>query len=275
MGLIYPYSMRRTLAGIAASLMFLSVVSACSSDPLALPDVEGQPLDEAYNILQDAGFEQISHADAIRDRAVWSRGNWTVLEQEPGGGAYLDEDTEILLQVAKMDDSGLTRDHLPEDSPLLAQIIEREEQEAQQQREQAAEQRQAVQEFVDDIDPPARVAQEMFSDLGDLRNRVEAVGGLTFADGARLRDMELPTTVYEAAFEEPPSSIANDATKLQNAVQQFGRAVSTLKSARGAAVPGAIERFDQLYNPAVEEYNDALADIYAPTSVSAPTVQLR
>lgn len=192
---------------MAAFLMLFSGVTACgNNEPIALPDVEGQPLDEAYILLKGGGFEEVSHVDAIEDRAVFSRGNWVVLEQKPDGGVFLDQDTEILLRVAKPEDPGLRREHLPDNSPLLAQVIEREEKEAQQQREQAAEELQAVQDFVDDIDPAARGAQEMFSDLGDLRNRVEAAGGVTYAANDRLSDMELPTTVYEAAFSEPLAS---------------------------------------------------------------------
>lgn len=253
--------------------MILSAASACgSNDPLPLPDVVGQQLDEAYSILEDGGFEEVRHTDSIEGRSVFSRSNWVVLDQEPSGGDYLDKDTEILLQVAKPEDSGLRSDQLPDDSPLLAQVVEREEREARQQQEKAAEQQQEVQEFVEKIDPSARVAQVMFSDLGDLRDEIEASGGLTYANDAQLSGMELPIKALGAAFAEPPASIDSDAARVENAVQQFGRAVATLKSARGPAVAGAVERFDQIYSAAVEEYNEALASIYEITSVTAPTV---
>lgn len=70
-----------------------------------LPDVVGRSGDEARDILEEWGFEEIDFVDAVEDRTVWAASDWIVLEQSPEPGASTLTSTTITLSVRKQSDA--------------------------------------------------------------------------------------------------------------------------------------------------------------------------
>ena len=115
---------KRTTTALITGLAFSFALVACGSDPVEVPKVAGIRLDDAHNVLKDAGFKEFEDIDAISDRQPLMDANWVVVGQVPPAGDRMDQKDTVTLKIAKPEDEGI-REILPEDSPVLAEIRER------------------------------------------------------------------------------------------------------------------------------------------------------
>lgn len=274
----YAAPMRsRTVLVILTAALALGL-TACSAESKELPDVTGHRLDDAHNILKDAGFETFDDSDAVSDREPLRDANWVVLEQSPTGGDSVPIDTTIRLSVAKPDDSGV-RERLPEGSPVALEMEQQDRQRAIEKREQASEQRRQqaeelgeVKSFVEKYDALIRNNMNAISDLPGLADSIRAAGVVTSNAGVKLIDIEMSLGAYWDVLEATPKQVNDCADRAQEAIRSFQQASDTLLTAEGAAAEGSLARFAQLYNPAVTKYNSGLNCLYKETGISAPTV---
>lgn len=271
------------VATLAASAI---VLTGCGSDTFSVPDVTGYRLDDAHNVLKDAGFAKFDDVDAIEDRTPMLDMNWVVLGQSPAADEQAEKKTTIRLDIAKPEDGGV-RDRLPVGSPVYKEIREREEliasihaeqsrKEEERQREQQAadkaKDKKDVQEFVDKIDPLARLAQNATADLNNLGTRLADQRTVTAADSYSLSDIKKALGVYWDELEKAPKVINDSADETQEALRKFQQAADSLQTAEGVAASGAIDRFRQLYESARLKYNAGLFGMYSGAAVQPPTL---
>lgn len=267
------------VATLAASAIILA---GCSKDTVDVPDVTGYRLDDAHNVLKDAGFENFDDIDAIDDRTPMLDANWVVLGQSPPADGQAEKETTIRLDIAKPEDEGV-RDRLPVGSPVYEEIRERDERNAaadaelerkEQERrlEQQVKDEQDIQNFVDSIDPIARITQNAVSDLNNIATAIAGQETVTAADSYSLTDIKEALGLYWDQLEKAPKPINASADQAQEALKKFQQAADTLHSAEGVAAAGSIERFHQLWQAARAQYNAGLSGIYAGTTVQLPTV---
>ncbi|HEY9475338.1 MAG TPA: PASTA domain-containing protein [Mycobacteriales bacterium] len=96
---------RDTGLGVAAGPSAASAAPAASNQVLTMPDVTGQRLSQARDVLSDLGFDNVSVHDATgRDRPVIIDQNWVVRAQTPAAGTRGDARTRITLTVSKPTD---------------------------------------------------------------------------------------------------------------------------------------------------------------------------
>lgn len=267
------------VATLAASAI---VLAGCSKDTFDVPDVTGYRLDDAHNVLKDAGFENFDDVDAIDDRTPMLDANWVVLGQSPAADGQAEKETTIRLDIAKPEDEGV-RDRLPVGSPVYEEIRERDERNAaadaelerkeqERRREQQVKDEQDIQNFVDSIDPIARITQNAVSDLNNIATAIAGRETVTATDSYSLTDIKEALGLYWDQLEKAPKPINASADQAQEALKKFQQAADTLHSAEGVAAAGSIERFRQLWEAARAEYNTGLSGIYAGTTVQLPTV---
>lgn len=67
-------------------------------DQVEVPDVVGQPGDEAQDTLEDAGLDADFQTE---DGSVWAPANWEVETTEPAAGEMADEDAEVVVNVVR------------------------------------------------------------------------------------------------------------------------------------------------------------------------------
>lgn len=97
-----PIVKRTALLLIAAAV---STLSACESDPVVMPDVQGMALDEARSQLDGLGLD-VHAVDASPDRRlVLAESNWVVTGQSTAAGTEVDEEAAVDLEVLKKDDA--------------------------------------------------------------------------------------------------------------------------------------------------------------------------
>lgn len=277
----YAPFMRRGafVATLAASAI---VLAGCSKDTFDVLDVTGYRLDDAHNVLKDAGFENFDDVDAIDDRTPMLDANWVVLGQSPAADGQAEKETTIRLDIAKPEDEGV-RDRLPVGSPVYEEIRERDERNAaadaelerkeqERRREQQVKDEQDIQNFVDSIDPIARITQNAVSDLNNIATAIAGRETVTATDSYSLTDIKEALGLYWDQLEKAPKPINASADQAQEALKKFQQAADTLHSAEGVAAAGSIERFRQLWEAARAEYNTGLSGIYAGTTVQLPTV---
>lgn len=271
------------VATLAASAIALT---GCGSDTFSVPDVTGYRLDDAHNALKGAGFENFDDVDAIEERTPMLDMNWVVLGQSPAADEHAEKKATIRLDIAKPEDDGV-RDRLPVGSPVYKEIREQEEliasihaeqsrKEEERQREQQAKDKakdkKDVQEFVDKIDPLARLVQNATADLNNVGTRISGRGTVTAADSYSLSDIKKAFGVYWDELEKAPKVIHDRADETQEALRTFQQAADTLQTAEGVAASGAIDRFRQLYESARLKYNAGLSGMYSGTAVQPPTL---
>lgn len=267
------------VAMLAASAI---VLSGCGTDTASVPNVTGYRLDAAHNVLKEAGFEKFEDVDAIGSRSSLMDSNWVVLDQSPEADEEVDPKTKVRLGIAKPGDDGVY-DRLPVGSPVYEEIQTqraRDEEQSRQQkkrdeersRQQDAQDKKDVSEFVDRIDPAARIALNAIADLNDKAAKIAAQGGLAAVDSYNIADTKSALGTYWDMLEDAPSTINDSADSVQEAIRTFQQAADTLKSAEGAASSSSIARFEQLYSSARIKYNSGLTAMYRGTSVSPPTV---
>lgn len=73
------------------------LVGCGGSEPVAVPDLVGLPLNEARE-LADA-LELDEHDASGQDRGVWSPSNWTVAEQNPAAGTSVEPGSTVVVQL--------------------------------------------------------------------------------------------------------------------------------------------------------------------------------
>ncbi|WP_458683211.1 PASTA domain-containing protein, partial [Prescottella equi] len=127
---------------LAVGLCSVLATSACgeAEPPPRVPAVAGLQLDDAHNVLKDAGYKKFDDVDALADRTPMWDANWAVVKQVPEGGLPLAYDDVVQLEVMKKDDTEI-RSLLKDDSPVLSQILQRDADREKQQQEE--EQRRA------------------------------------------------------------------------------------------------------------------------------------
>lgn len=287
------------LGALGAATALVLALGACGgpAPEVDLPDVRGVALDEAQDVLEEAGFERVEDEDHLDDRAIFLTSNWVVVEQSPGPGETVPNDTEVRLSVAKIDDDGVL-ELLPQDSPVAVELQEeaaederrRQEQEAadaeraeQEAAEAAARAEEeataaaaALEDYVGRLDPAMRVGTQLITGISDFAGQVRAgsLDDFSFQLGADTMMQTGEALVDGLAMGGPPEAAGRQAEyeRLQAAAEGIDRAADTLASARGATRDSSLARFDEIWAPAVAEWNAALAALYAGTTVTAPQV---
>jgi len=56
----------------------LFALVGCGSDPVSVPKVAGLRLDNAHNVVKDAGFKKFDDVDGIASRTAMMDSNWVV-----------------------------------------------------------------------------------------------------------------------------------------------------------------------------------------------------
>lgn len=261
----------------------MTVLPACGTST-PVPDVVGVQLNEAYDTLEAASFENLDAEDAFEQRAIFLDANWVVVEQVPKPNEVADTDTLVMLRVGKIGEDRTTA-RLPEDSPVLARTRADEAREAENQRREAAraagqqrvaaeERSRAATEYVNQIDPAVRIANTTHQDLKRLGEQVR---------GGEIQGDELVAKVIAVSDEldrldmiltaNPPRGRANldrEHDALIGAVFRFKQGAQTLLSAEGSQQAASVERFTMVYADASRAWNSALRAIYAPTNTPPP-----
>ncbi len=148
-------------AVVACCAVAVVGVSACGSPaPIpTIPNVVGLQLDNAHNVLKDAGYEKFDDIDALGDRAPLWDANWAVVKQAPSDGMPLEYSGVVRLDVMKKDDSEI-RDFLPQDSPVLAEIDRRDADRARRQEEEERRRAEEVNKPLDCSEPTFEIVVE-------------------------------------------------------------------------------------------------------------------
>lgn len=262
-----------------------------------LPDVRGVALDEAQDVLEEAGFARVEDEDHLEDRAIFMSSNWVVVEQSPAPGETIPTDTVVRLSVAKIDDAGVV-DLLPEGSPVSIHLREQAaEDERRRQEQEAADATRAEQEaaeaaaraeeeaavaaaelddYVERLDPAMRIGTQLITGISDFANDVRSgsLDDFSFQLGSDTMMQTGEALVDGLAMGGPPESTGRQAEyeRLEAAAEAIDRAADTLASARGATRDSSLARFDEIWATAVPEWNSALAALYAGTAATPPQV---
>lgn len=267
---------------MTTALVTTALLAGCGSESASVPDVIGYRLDDAHNALKDIGFEQFDDVDAIEDRTPMMDSNWVVLAQSPAAGESAEVDSTIRLEIAKPEDEGV-RDRIPAGSPVAEELRAIDERNAEtdaklaaeeekRKQEQAADDAADVKEFVDKVDPAMRLMQNVLAKLSTTADAIASRGTVTLTDLAVLDDVNKSLGAVWDAFENAPKVVNDYADEMQEAVRDFQHAADTLISAEGAAAPGSLDRYRQLYGSAQPRYNAGLTGIYQGTGIQPPTV---
>lgn len=284
---------------VGAGTALVLALSACGgpAPEAELPDVRGVALDEAEGVLEEAGFDRTVDEDHLEDRAIFMSSNWVVVEQSPAPGQKAPTDTEVVLSVAKIGDEDVV-DLLPEGSPVAVELreeaaederhrqeqeaadAERAEQEAAEAAARAAEEATAaaadLQGYVERLDPAMRIGTQLITGISDFTGDVRSgsLDDFSFQLGADTMMQSGEALVEGLALGGPPESTGRQAEyeRLEAAAEAIDRAADTLASARGATRDSSLARFDEIWAPAVAEWNAALVALYAGSTVTPPQV---
>lgn len=192
-------------AVLTLGILSILTASACgTADPLpTVPAVAGLQLDDAHNVLKDAGYTNFDDVDALDERTPLWDANWAVVRQIPEGGLPLEYDDTVRLEVMKKDDAEI-RELLPEGAPVLAKIVQREADRARQQQEEEQRRAEEANKPLDCSDPTFEITAETWQidaatgssparfTRGDVRVRITnqsehkiATAGIVFTTGYR------------------------------------------------------------------------------------------
>lgn len=269
---------------ISLILVWTTLLTACGSDPVAVPDVRGIRLDQAHDMLAAKGFEDSQDKDHFGDRAIFIDSNWVVLEQDPKAGQAVLTDRTIVLRVGKIGEVR-TKKALPPDSPVLAEMLaaeaaekKRRDQEAAdkaaEEAKRAAERTAAAAKYVNQIDPAVRLAIKNHRELATLRRQVadgDVVGAeLTLNVSAAADALTALETILNASSPPDLANIDAEHEQLLAAVAGFKRAALTLMSADSAEKKSTLDRFDVVYRQARSDWNAALKSSYSKAGVANP-----
>lgn len=285
----------RRFAPLVLLLLISTLFSACGSDAKPVPDVVGIQLDEAHRTLKAQGFEKFEDTDKFGDRAVLLDSNWVVLAQNPQPEAQSEPGTVVNLQVGKIGEVR-TKKALPRDSPVLARMLADEaskkrkaeerakaeaakdaaqaKADAAKKAEQAREHAAAASQYVNGIDPAARLAVKNHVELAKLGRQVSngSVDGQDLTENV-LGASEALTMLETILSAGEPSDAANldrQHEQLLASVTGFKQAALTLLSADGASRKSSIERFNTVYAKARADWNAAIKASYTAGRVTNP-----
>jgi len=234
----------------------LFALVGCGSDPVSVPKVAGLRLDNAHNVVKDAGFKKFDDVDGIASRTAMMDSNWVVLSQTPGADQRAKTSVSVKLEIAKPGDPGV-RERLPADSPVLADLQNKDAaadqqgaDEAKRQENDAKKKAEAqatkAQSFVDKVDPLARLAKNALTDLNALAQDIAGTGAVSTRSSARLQDIKLSLGVYKTSLDDAPDKLTAPTDQLLDSVDGLVRAANTLLSADGASARGSLGRFRQV-----------------------------
>ncbi|MFI5436759.1 PASTA domain-containing protein [Rhodococcus baikonurensis] len=273
---------KRTTTTLLAGLAFSFALVGCGSDPVEVPKVAGIRLDDAHNVLKDAGFQEFEDIDAISDRQPLIDANWVVVEQAPPAGDRMDQKDTVILKIAKPEDEGI-REILPEDSPVLAEIRERdadtERRNAESARRAAEKERKDAEQrladakiYVGKVDPATRLAKAAIDEALVFGEDV-AAGRASVLDIVGYKQAFASTMdSYIAILEgrDLPDHLESAVNDIHESVDGFGYYLETLYTAVGSTAENSIARSRIVYADHKSSYNDAVAKIYEGSSVAPP-----
>lgn len=106
-------------ARVLAVVLTVALASTGCGDPqmVAAPDLIGMVLPDAEEAADEAGFDLEASDASPRDRAIMSRGNWTVESQDPAAGQEVEEGSTIQVAVVNVRDVEEEDEAEPEDPP--------------------------------------------------------------------------------------------------------------------------------------------------------------
>lgn len=278
----------RTIPGVhrltlALMLAATTLLSGCGTST-PVPDVVGIQLNEAYDKLEAASFENLDAADAYEQRAIFLDSNWVVIEQLPKPSEVVDTDTPITLRVGKIGEERTTA-RLPTDSPVLARIradqaLQAENQRredaqaAEEQRAAADERRRAATGYVNQIDPAVRIANTTLQELKRLGEQVssgEIQGDELVANVIAVSDaLDRLDVILKANPPGDRADLEREHDALIGAVFRFKQGAQTLLSAEASQRATSMDRFNMVYADAARAWNSSLRAIYAPTGTPPP-----
>lgn len=270
-------------ASIATAILGGTILLAGCSEPemVSVPTVEGVSLDDAYEVLKDAGFN-VTHDDYFEDRAVFNRSNWVVIEQLPAADESASKGSDVQLNVAKIDDEG-TAALLPEDSPVMADAQAAaedraaEEARVKDQQVSAAQQAEtAYQDYIEGIDPTMLRVTQSIGSVNEFADfvRVGIEDSSDFRLAADLIHESMTELVNGLDRVAPPANSGRGPAhdRLKAAAEDFLRAADTLASARGSTKDMSLARYDEIWADATEEWNSAIAYLYDGSGLTPPQV---
>ena len=91
-------------AALAVLVVLVTSLASCTSPGPPTPDVVGLPLDQARDLLENAGHKDIATEARYGRPPVRDDDAWAVLDQDPGAGERADPDDELVLTVGRLDD---------------------------------------------------------------------------------------------------------------------------------------------------------------------------
>ncbi|MFW3169180.1 PASTA domain-containing protein [Geodermatophilus sp. CPCC 206100] len=274
-----------TSARLAALAAVLVLATGCGADPLDLPDLVGQPLDEAHRELEAMGFEEFEDLDAFEDRAVFMDANWVVVATSPAPGEPVTPGDVVTFEVGKRDEQRAI-DEIPAGSPVAqeyaaaqARVAEEQAADAARQAAEEVEARQASMElvtgYVNELDPLIRLGNSVVAELDATATgiRTQAYGGTQSV--VVLSAVEAVETFQaQLADREPPSGSRRAGTHeaMVDASQRFLDGARTLLSADGPARQSSLARYGEVRAEAGAAWNEALTALYRDSGVTPPLV---
>ncbi|MBA4021698.1 MAG: hypothetical protein C0482_04995 [Gordonia sp.] len=281
-------TIRRGVVAVVAAVAFSSGLFACGEDKAEVPNVVDTRLNEAKDQIKDAGFEDPKEDDALGDRSAMKDSNWVVVAQVPAPGESVNTDTEITVTIAKPDDDKFLEVAPADSSHAQAVRQKRADDEAERKAadaeakakadreaaEKSGEQAQEAKDYVNTVDPPARIGKGAIDELSVFAAAAEAG---TEGDDAVV----YYTTTFDDVMDsyktfldtaDNPSHLEDPTDKLKGAVEGFVRASQTLGSLVGTDDAATMQRFRDVYNQNRDIYNAALTTIYANTGVQPPLI---
>lgn len=245
---------KRTTTALISGLVISLALVARGSDPVEVPKVAGIRLDDAHNVLKDAGFKEFEDIDAISDRRPLVDANWVVVEQIPPPGDRMDQKDSVTLKIAKPEDEGI-REILPQDSPVLAKIRERdaaaerrkaedERKAAEKERKDAGQRLADSKSYVGNVDPATRLAKAAIDELLVFGEDVSAgrapVLDIVSYKQAFQRSMDSYIAILEGR--DLPDHLEGAVSDISESVDGFGYYLETLYTAVGSTAESSIVR---------------------------------
>jgi hypothetical protein len=268
------------LASLAGVLV---LATGCGADPVDLPDLVGQPLDEAHRELEAMGFEEFEDVDAFDDRSIFMDANWVVVATSPAAGEPVTPDDVVTFEVGKRDERRAI-DGIPADSPVAqeyaaeqARVAEQEAAEAARRAAEEAEERQAsielVTGYVNELDPLIRLGNSVVVNLDETAEGIRSQAyGATQSIVVMSAIQAVDTFQAQLADREPPAGSRRAGTHeaMVDASQRFLDGARTLLSAEGATRQSSLARYGEVRTEAGAAWNEALAALYRNSGVTPP-----
>jgi hypothetical protein len=110
--------MRRLVLALAA-LSVIGLTTACSGEPVVMPDVVGKTLDDAKKAVEKAGFDDDVEVEGGGVFGIVVESNWTVCSQAPSEGTEVSDPPALTVErdCGGNDAKGDGEDPKSEDAP--------------------------------------------------------------------------------------------------------------------------------------------------------------